>query len=380
MDQKPPLMNSTSPAENPWNNPTLKKIDLGVAYLSFLNLFFGVAGNLVCFLVLATSKDLKRMSYAIYLMYCSLVNTLSLFQWNFNHFLKPFFYFTIEDTSLFSCRLFSFLQYFSLQSGAYILSWMCIDRYVSVIAMPGSLAARLPFSTPKTAHFWSALTMTIVSALNLHILILNGYYDPPEWRNVTVNHTVVATYLYQNPDYHCYSYSPTFSLFPVWEKLHLYFYTIVPFTLMITFNLMLILKSLWRPASSSSKVVIRTTAIKANVEKRRLTCSLLFITMSFLVMTSPGNIAYGYFEDTYNTPQFRIVLHYLDWFSFLFQASFFFQCYLTNKQFKKKCIELWRKQKKTIYSRLFDSKSSNKIHHSQFVITDDSTKQKSRLS
>ena len=100
---------SAKTSSSSWDDPTIKTLNYLVAYISLFNVFFGFIGNTICFLVLITSKDLKRMSYAIYLMYCSIVNILSLLQWNFNHFLRPIFAFNIEDTSIINCRFFTFL-------------------------------------------------------------------------------------------------------------------------------------------------------------------------------------------------------------------------------------------------------------------------------
>lgn len=338
------MNNSTNSLPNRWTEYPIKQLEFVVAYASLLNVTLGLLGNSICFVVLATSKDLKRMSYAIYLMYCSIANIISLFQWNLNHFLYPLFYFIIEDKGLIACRLFSFLQFFSLECSAYLLSWMCIDRFVTVIAVPGSRASRLPFSTPKTAHFWSILTILSIFLLHSHILILNGYYDPPEQLNVTIllspNQSVRVTYQYQNPNYHCYNNSPTYSIFRVWDMLHLYLYTIIPFFIMITFNSLLIVKSSLMRAKATHSLVIRMS--KVCTEKRRLSRSLLILTMSFLLMTSPASIAYGYLEEIYKSVEFRVTLHFLDCLSFFHQASFFFNCFLANKQFRRKVLDLWR--------------------------------------
>ena len=141
-------------------------------------------------------------------MYCSLANILSLFEWNLDHYLVPTHNIKLEQISIIVCRLNGFIQYLSLQCSAYFLSWMCIDRFVSVIALPGSLASRLPFSTARSAHFWSIFIIIALFSINSHLFILNGFYDPPEWRNMS-NQTA---YVYQNPDFHCGIYWNLFKI------------------------------------------------------------------------------------------------------------------------------------------------------------------------
>ena len=221
------------------SSSTIGWFEQAVGYISLLNLIFGVIANVICFSVFVFTPELRNMSFVVYLTYCSLANILSLFEWNLNHYLNPMFGIRLEDLSLVSCRIIIFLQYFSLQISAYFLTWMSIDRFVSVIAMPGSLASRLPFSTAKTAHFWSLLTIVIIFGLNSHILILNGYYNQPKWLNMTLSNGTTITYLYQKPGYNCGKYSSTFNLWPLWDIVHVYVYTILPFTVMMLFNVLL---------------------------------------------------------------------------------------------------------------------------------------------
>lgn len=380
------ISTTSTKTSNSWDDPTIKTLNYLVAYISLFNVLFGFIGNTICFLVLITSKDLKRMSYAVYLMYCSIVNILSLLQWNFNHFLRPIFAFNIEDTSIINCRFFTFLQYFSLQCGAYLLCWMCIDRFITVIAVPGSLSSRLPFSTPKTAHIWSILTIFTLTIMHSHILMFNGYYDPPEWRNMTttttgsdINQTssVSVLYLYQSKNFHCFNYSPTLNIFPMWNTVHLYLYTIVPFIIMITFNMMLISKSLWR----TNKNLKINRACKTSSEKRRLSRSLFIITMSFLILTSPANIVYGYFEDANSTPRFRVILHILDCIAFMHQSMFFINCYFSNNQFRRKVIGLWKQKTNHIMSFVRLKRSMNTVHQLSIVSanTDTVTKTKEKI-
>lgn len=343
------LIGSSSPATTTLANKSA--LDAGffqlVGYISLLNLILGVLGNLICFAVFVSTAELRHMSFVVYLTYCSVANIVSLFEWNLDHFVEAVYGINLEKITLPGCRIVSFLQYFSLQSSAFFLSWMCIDRYVTVTSMPGSLASRLPFSTARSAHFWSLLTIVLVFCLNVHILIFNGYYDPPEWRNMTVhddhdpNRTIIVAYLYQNPDFKCGRYSDTFNLWPLWDMVHLYVYTVLPFCIMMTFNGLLIVKTLLpnknlRSSATSSASGSSSYAAKANQDKARLTRSLLAITMSFLIMTVPADIAFGYFANL--SDSFPWVFNMLDCFAFAHQAVLFWNCFCTNKKFRNRVM------------------------------------------
>lgn len=312
-----------------------------IGWMSLINIVSGVLGNIVCFVVFVSTRELRNMSFIVYLTYCSIANIISLFEWNFNDYLSPMHGIKLETASLAGCRVATFLQYFSLQSSTYFLSFMCIDRYVSVIAMPGSFASRLPFSTSKTAHFWSILTVFVVFALNSHILAFNGYYKPPELRNTTLingsNQTFI-TYLYQDPDFNCGNYPNGFSLWPLWDVVHVYVYTIFPFILMTVFNLLLIVKTLLpnKNKKNLSKNNNMPSNFKANQDKAKMTRSILAITVSFLVLTLPADIAFGYFYESYDSAPWLFNL--LDLIAFFHQSVLFLNCFTTNNKFRHRVV------------------------------------------
>ncbi len=116
-----------------------------------------------------------------------------------------------ETLNLFLCRTMIFIQYFSLEASAFMLSLVCIDRYVTVLNTPGSIYSRLPFTTPKTAYIWSLGIITVAMITNSHILVLNGWLDPPYLVNITyldiiTNKTLIKQDLVQSDFIHCYEY------------------------------------------------------------------------------------------------------------------------------------------------------------------------------
>ena len=134
-------------------------------------------------------------------------------------------------------------------------------------------------------------------------------------------------------DEHCYRISPTISFVLFWEKPHLFIYSFVPFLVMITFNSLLVIKILRKTNSSS-------LSAKKHREKIRLTTSLIVISISFILMTLPGSILFGFFEVDPNSFTFSFYKIF-DFFGFLNRASLFLNCFTTNLKFRKTFIKLF---------------------------------------
>jgi hypothetical protein len=214
---------------------------------------------------------------------------------------------------------------------------MTIDRFFSIISMPGNFKNHLPFTTTKSAYYWTILILTILFLLNSHILILNGYLDPAEWRNVSVvnenlngsliNKTKIE--LYQSNDLNCYNYPTGFALFPIWDRVHLFIYSFFPFLLMLIFNLLLIRKTLFH----KTKNLDNNRAMR---KKRKLTITLVLISFEFIILTLPANIAFGFFYPYFKTFNFgNSILMFLDFIKFFYHSSLFLNCFLTNQKFRQ---------------------------------------------
>jgi hypothetical protein len=220
------------------------------------------------------------------------------------------------------------MQFLSLQSSGFLLTILCIDRYLTVSSTPGSLISRLPFRTVKSAHVWSWIIIGLVFILNSHILILNGTYEE---NNTNLNLTSLI--------FKCI-YSNGFKFFPIWECVHLVLYNLIPFSIMMVFNILLIRKIRSSLKDKNLKINSKKENIKRNV------ISILVITFLFLIMTMPASIAYGFFHDKL-TPT---ILTALDVFSFLNNSTLFFTCFFTNSRFRK-VIFNWLKKFELTYMK-----------------------------
>ena len=290
-----------------------------LSYFSLVILLVGICFNTFTFIIIY--KNLRKITSMIYISYISVNYTLSLFTWNLDQFLLPTFGFRIEFLNIINCKIFMFIQLFSLQSSGFLLTMLTIDRYFTIISTPGSFISRLPFRTPKSAHLWSVVLIGLVFILNCHILILNGTYVENKSNSNSTSIQLI-----------CNTYSNGFELFPLWENVHLILYSLIPFIIMMAFNILLIIKikSSFKDKNSSSNS--KKDNIKRNV------ISILFITFVFLIMTTPVSVAYGFFSD--KVP--LIVLNILDELSFLNNSTLFFSCFFTNLKFRKVVFDLFK--------------------------------------
>lgn len=203
-----------------------------VSFIPILIIIIGVLGNSASFLIFRFHKDINGISSMVYLSFIAITDTLSLFLWNLDHFTEINFHLSIENFSIVSCRIGVFIQYTSLQSSAFLLSMVCIDRYIFIKSLPNSFLSRLPFRTARSATIWSLVIIGVIGTINSHILLFAGVYEIKVFQNLTE--------MRQEKYFVCYKYENGFSLSKVWETVHLFIYNLIPFAIMIVFNILII--------------------------------------------------------------------------------------------------------------------------------------------
>lgn len=336
----------SKPINNRTASTTIGQNDYFYAALTYLPLVIiglGLICNTISFLIFRFHGEFKASSLMVYLSFVTVTDTLSLFVWNLDNFLISNFNIQVETINEPICHISSFLQYFSLESSALVLSMATIDRYFTVISIPGSFASQLPFRTNKSALFWSLAILILISLINLHVLIFPRLKKP----------TLIG--------FTCNVYTTGFKLLPTWEKVHLIIFSLIPFVLMTLFNGLLIKDALMTNSLSNSK---------SNQKKRRVTISLVLVTAFFILMTMPSSILFGFFfDDITDIPIGRHLLIITDCLSFLHSTSIFFITLATNSKFRnvlyklfKKCIpcfsiNYWQKKNPS------SLKSSNKFYN-----------------
>ena len=220
----------------------------------------------------------------------SLSDLFVLYQWNFNMFYqynltKPPFYEDLEELSLFGCRWIGFFAFSCLQISAWLLSFLSIDRLMTIYSPWWTLTMKK--ETVINSIIYGIVL--IIFLINSHLLFMNGYVS---YENVTTfdsnNQTTKLNQTYAKVS--CYkSINDPFYINPKWQYVHLLLYSIIPFSVMLLCNSIIILNVVCcRKIQSKSK--------KSLSKKRRMTFMLILVTFSFIVLTLPSVILHTFFR------------------------------------------------------------------------------------
>ena len=329
-------VNSTST-----NDPSIQILYSIYSYLPLLIIATGLSGNTASFIIFRVDKELKYMPTMIFLSFVCITDTMSLFNYNLNHFLNPNFKILIQDVNIHVCKIFDFIQYFSLQSSSLLLAVVTIDRYFSVISVPGSFVSKLPFGTVKSSVIWSTIILLFTGSLNFYILILDR-------RSAYKNQSVILnnqTYTTKVFIYNCAKLFNGFNIYHNWIA-HIILYPTLPVFIMVIFNSLLIRKTYLiykkRPVNIDKK---RQKSINSMIN---ITISLLFITFLFGLSCLPPTIFYNYMYSTFSSSEgLLFFLNVLDSFNFINRSSMFISCLISNVRFRRVVLKKLRKLKNT---------------------------------
>ena len=221
--------------------------------------------------------------------------------WNLDHYISPIHGFAIQTSSIFLCRLLSFLNYFAAQSSAWLRVFICLDRYLAVTRMH-----RTWFSHSKNILLIIGSIILIFTLLNLHFIIFGC--------SVTSNGEISIA-------------SAVFSVYPLWDYVNLGVYNCVPFILMIIFNTSIIYHLFLLHHN--------TTIQNSRIQHRSISITLLITTFLFLFMTVPATIAFGFFSTTNES-----ILHFLDGILYSYHIISFPLYFITYNDFRRECLAL----------------------------------------
>jgi hypothetical protein len=220
------------------------------------------------------------------------------------------------------------------------LTLLCIDRYFTVISIPGTFVSKLPFGSIKSALIWSILIVSFFGLLNSYLLIFDRktFYGIEHLKvnNVTIN----VTY---EKYFSCYELSNGFKVYLIWQNIHLTLYVLLPFLIMLIFNLLLIEKTFCLINNNKMLRYNNGKVSSQHQKMKNLTISLLFITFAFIFLTLPAAISYGFFSSFFeSTKVLQSILIILDYLSFFNHSSIFFNSFISNLKFRKIVLSIYR--------------------------------------
>ena len=266
-----------------------RSIIIGVSYIPLIIIVIGVIGNTIAFTIFVFHKEMKKYNSMVFLSFIAVCDTIALFGWNLDNYFMPHTGIVnyIEYLSLFTCKLFSFLQYTSLQSSGMLYSMVSVDRFFTIISRPGSFASKLPFGTRKSSFGWCIGIIACLCIVNSHVLMFNGYYE-----TVVTNSTVNTSQTMGNMAFYTTNYISTqetklrcyasleYQFVPMWDRAYMAIHTFIPFGIMVIFNTLLIIKVVL-----PNKKIAKVKSSIDESKRIKLTISLIVLTVIFILMT-----------------------------------------------------------------------------------------------
>lgn len=281
------------------------KYEVLLSYYAAFLIVIGTICNLLSLIVM-NSKYMKKYACMRYLSALSISDLIILYQWNLNsvynyNWSRPPFFFDLEEKSILMCRIIAFMAFCSLQVSAWLLSIVSFDRLMIVYSLFWKLHMHKAF---KIRCIIGAVVVTVIG-LNSHLLFNNGYvndlYDQRrEILNFTQTYNLTTDkFIIPKQDVVCYkSRSDDKYIFPKWETVHLFFYCLIPFTIMLTCNSIIIYN-----VKFASKV--ESVAQNSVKRKRRMTLMLIVVTFAFIILTLPSVIVHTFFRDSLKKKPYR---------------------------------------------------------------------------
>jgi hypothetical protein len=166
-----------------------------LAVYSLFLVIFGTIGNL-CTCFICMRKSLRKTTCFVFLSFISIIDIFTLYTWNLSNFIVPFYGYFHENSNIIWCKLSVFLQFFSLQSSAWLLVTMTVERYLSLVIKKWYSS----YFNAKRAAIASCCVITLSFLFNGHLLIANGHF-------ITVNNRTILK---------CYE-GPYYQIFPMWQ-------------------------------------------------------------------------------------------------------------------------------------------------------------------
>ena len=215
----------------------IKKV---ISSLNFLFIIFGILGNLITFAVLSRQK-IRKYSCMRYLAILCICDICCLFTWNFSIVYKELFRGKkIEFEGPLICRIFSFYSYFILQSSSWIICWIGMDRLITVLSKSSKINHNF-----KNSIKISAIILFTIFVFNLIVFFNNAPpYDPNDNNNITL-YKYLNKNIFSTKTWEFYSSTRTFSCYEpsafyhVWDIIHIFFYSIIPFIIILGENIAL---------------------------------------------------------------------------------------------------------------------------------------------
>jgi hypothetical protein len=212
-----------------------------------------------------------------YLTAAAIADLCALYSWNFNlfykHLINPYQN-DLEDFSIISCRIVSYIAFVSLQLSSWYLALVSLDRCFNIHL----LFWHRKMGRANRSVYIILIVTIIIALINSHLLFLNGYQK----LNCTPFEKRTCFKCYERPNDSNY-------IFPKWERIHMIIYNFIPFSIMLISNCFIIHRSVppYIRRTSSGRSRKNPSRIYRERKQKQLTYLLVFVTFLFVFLTTP---------------------------------------------------------------------------------------------
>ncbi|CAF0944227.1 unnamed protein product [Adineta steineri] len=312
------------------NNNNIQLIDRLLAIYSLLLILIGTPCNLLC-CIIYFQKANRSNSIKIIFGYLAFLDTIVLYTFNLNYVIREFnsdFNITnitynnsdkhdnsiyviiikknLEEYSVLICRFLSYLAFSTLQTSSWVLAFGSFNRYLLIKKLSHfEFICKRPYTIAICLFFTCLFFFS-----NMHILFMNGYRSSSG--RVT-----------------CYGNLRFPSYMVLYQRLHLFIYSLLPSFILFILNtlLMRIIFASKKRLDNHRRLVLfaaaATTTLPTDHRKsflalqhlssatlrrpnknnparllnrhsRKLTMSLIFITISYFTLTFPSTVIFSF--------------------------------------------------------------------------------------
>ncbi|KAI0981630.1 hypothetical protein GJ496_006802 [Pomphorhynchus laevis] len=283
-----------------------------------LILVIGTTGNILSFLTMTRSK-LRTQATSLYLAALAINDSGALWFGLFRHYLLYGYGIEIRQTNV-SCKLHVFFTYLFMHNASMLLSVVGIERYACVC---GGGKYRNMLSV-KTTYIIITIVSTFVAIFELHYIVFYRITLHPikAVPSCTVDPDVNPIYYYLRENVIAY--------------LQLIVFYLIPFLVLILTDLGII-----------NNIVKSSRRINVSISKRRVTMSMMMISVSFyFLMTTPAQLYLSFVQFLEKRQNFLMEWTVTTLIYYTHHAlNFFFYC-LTSSLFRNELLQMtssWRK-------------------------------------
>ncbi|CAF0753635.1 unnamed protein product [Rotaria sp. Silwood1] len=260
-------------------------------------------------LIILYQKVFRQRPTIRFMRVLALIDIFILYGWNLDHFFRLKFGFEIDRLTVLSCKLSTYVNHFLNQSSAWLRVWMCVDRFCALHQIRQSRTN----NQHRRVIFLIIFTFIIIALINLHLPIFACH----SYNNGT---KVAGGSLY-------------FPLYPSWSYINLALYNIIPFILMLTFNILIIRHLILIKKTSSLQ--------RSRVRHSSISMPILLSAFLFCIMTTPPAVIFAFFHKQLQSDVFQtLLLSLLDSIKYTYHSLSFFLYFITLVEFRKEFFHL----------------------------------------